>query len=122
MRNRFISLACWVSAIVISIVLSVLTAYVGMFSIFAIISIIWAALDSQRVHLRRYYTGISGGPITIFILFLILGWPIVFPWYLGMRLKIRFGVARLRDEYQQPKMSDSAIGAGLIQPWKGREL
>ena len=68
------------------------------------------------------YTGISGGPITIFILYLVLGWTIIFPWYLGMRLKILARVARLRDGYQPSPASNSPVGTGLIQPWKHREL
>jgi hypothetical protein len=123
MRKRLISLACWVSAVLITIALSALTAYWGVFPVFAVISIIWTVLDSKRVHLRRYYTGISGGPAIIFILFLVLGWPIVFPWYLGVRLKISAGVARLRDDRQPPLMPDSTTGpTGLVQPWRGLEL
>lgn len=123
MRNRLISLACWLSAIVITIALSAFASYCGTFPVFVLASIVWAALDSKRVRLRCYHTGISGGPTVIFILFLFLGWPIVFPWYLGMRLKISTGTARLRNEYQPWQMSDSTVGAsGLVQPWKGRKL
>jgi hypothetical protein len=95
----------------------------GWFPVFALASIIWAALDSRRVRLWRYHTGIAGGPVTIFVLLLVLGWPLVFPWYLGMRLKILFGVARWRDEYQPWQMSDPTVGpSGLVQPWRGRKL
>lgn len=123
MRNRMISLVCWVGAIVITVALSALTLYWGWFSVFALISIIWAVLDSRRIRLWRYYTGIAGGPLVIFILLLVLGWPIILPWYLGMRLKIWAGVARLRDEYQPWQMSDATVGpTGLVQPWRGRKI
>lgn len=123
MKTRFISLACWVSAIIITIALSAFAAHWGWFPVFALASIIWAALDSRRVRLWRYHTGISGGPATIFILFLVLGWPLVFPWYLGMRLKIWAGVARLRADYQPWQMSDPTVSpSGLVQPWRGRKL
>ncbi len=123
MKTRFISFACWVSAIVITIALSAFAIYWGWFHVFALASILWAALDSKRVRLWRYHTGISGGPVIIFVLLLVLGWPLVFPWYLGMRLKIWAGVARLRDEYQPWQMSDPTIGpGGLVQPWRGRKL
>jgi len=123
MKTRFISLACWLSAIIITMALSMFAGYWGWFPVFAVASIIWAALDSKRVHLWRYHTGISGGPVTIFILLLVLGWPIVFPWYLGMRLKICAGVARLRDEYQSCQISGPKVGpGGLVQPWRGRKL
>jgi len=53
----------------------------------------------------------------------LLGWPIVLPWYLGMRFKIWAGVARLRQEYQPWRMSDQTVGPnGLVQPWRGRRL
>jgi hypothetical protein len=101
----------------------VLTAYWGWFPVFVLASIIWAALDAKRVGLWRYKTGISGSPTTLLFLLLILGWPIVFPWYLGVRLKIWAGVAQLRDEYQPWHMSDPTIGPnGLVQPWRGRKL
>jgi hypothetical protein len=94
-----------------------------LFSVFVLFSILWAVLDSRRVRLWRYYSGISGGPVTILALLLLLGWPIIFPWYLGMRLKILAGVARLREEYQPWRMSDATMSPnGLVQPWRGRKL
>ncbi len=123
MKARIISLGCWVGAILITIALSAFAAYLGWFAAFALTSIIWAALDSKRVRFWRYHTGTSGGPVTIFILLLILGWPLIFPWYLGVRMKIWAGVARLREEYQPWQMSDLTIGpGGLVQPWRGRKL
>ena len=123
MKNRLISGACWLIAILFTGLASVVTAYYGVFQCFAVAAIIWAAFDCRRVKLRRYRTGIGGGPITIFVLFLLLGWPIIFPWYLGMRLKIFMGTARLREEYQPWRMSDATIGpTGLVQPWHGRKL
>jgi len=123
MKTRVISLSCWLSAILITILCSVLFARWGLFSTFTVVSIIWAAMDSRRIRLWRYYTGISGGPLTIFVLLLVIGWPLVFPWYLGMRLKIWAGVARLRDEYRPWQMSNHTLGpSGLLQPWRGRKL
>jgi hypothetical protein len=123
MNKTLISAACWIAAIVITVALSALASHWGLFSLFALTCIIWAALDSRQARLWRYYSGISGGPLTIFILLLFLGWPIVFPWYLGMRLKIMTGTARLREEYQPWKMSDETVGpTGLLQPWRGRKL
>jgi hypothetical protein len=123
MRNRLISLACWLSALVITIGLSLLAAHWKCFPSFVLASSIWAVLDSKRVRLRRYYTAIAGGPATVFILLMVLGWPVVFPWYLGMRLKIMTGTARLRDEYQASQMSNATMESnGLIQPWRGLKL
>ncbi len=123
MKQRLISLACWFGAIVGALSLAVLTGINGWFGAFALVSIVWAIIDSKSVRLWRYHTGISGGPTALFILLLIFGWPIVFPWYLGIRLKILFGVARLRAEYQSWQMSDPVISPnGLLQPWRGRRL
>jgi hypothetical protein len=123
MRNRLVSLACWLVAIIITVAASAITEYFGWFSMFVLFSIVWAVLDSRRIRLWRYYSGISGGPVTILALLLLLGWPIIFPWYLGMRLKILAGVARLREEYQPWRMSDATMSpSGLVQPWRGRKL
>lgn len=123
MKNRFISGACWLVAILFTGLASAVMTYFGLFPIFAVASVTWAAFDSRRLKLRRYRTGIAGGPLTILVLFLFLGWPIIFPWYLGMRLKILMGTAQLREEYQPWQMSDATIGpTGLVQPWRGREL
>ena len=123
MKNRLISGCCWIGAIFLTFALATVATLVGVFGLFALVTIIWAILDSRRVDLRRYHTGISGGPTTLFVLLLIFGWPIVFPWYLGMRFKIMAGTARLRDEYQPWQMSDPTVGPnGLVQPWRGRRL
>ena len=123
MKKRIISGCCWIGAILVTFALASVANLAGLFGLFAIVTMIWAALDSRRVDLRRYHTGISGGPATLFILLLIVGWPIVFPWYLGMRFKIMAGTARLRDEYQPWQMSDPTVGPkGLVQPWRSRKL
>jgi hypothetical protein len=123
MKKRLISGGCWIGAILLTFALAVVATLAGVFSLFALVTIIWAILDSRRVDLRRYHTGISGGPSILFVLLLIFGWPIVFPWYLGMRFKIMAGTARLRDEYQPWSMSDPTVGPkGLVQPWRGRGL
>ncbi len=111
------------SAIGITIALSVCAILWSVFPFFATAASLWVVFDSRRVEFWRYHTAISGGPTVIFILLLVLGWPVVFPWYLGMRLKNLAGTARLRDEYRPWQMSDSTVGANdLVQPWRGRKL
>lgn len=123
MKKRLIALGCWVAAIVATFGFAFVAKIYGWFEVFAVASVIWVLWDSKRVRFWRYHTGISGSPSTVFILLLVLGWPIVFPWYLGIRLKIWTGVARLRDEYQPWNMSDATVGpSGLVQPWRGRRL
>ena len=57
---------------------------------------IWAAVDSTKIQLKRYKSGISYGPVVIFICFVGL-WIVAFPWYLVMRHKILTGTAVLKD-------------------------
>jgi len=57
---------------------------------------IWAAVDSAKIQLKRYKSGISYGPVVIFICFVGL-WIVAFPWYLIMRYKIKTGTAVLKD-------------------------
>lgn len=57
---------------------------------------VWAALDSSKIHLKRYQSGISYGPVPVFILFTLF-WPITFPWYLIARHKIQTGRAILKE-------------------------
>jgi hypothetical protein len=58
---------------------------------------LWAAIDSSKIHLKRYKSGISYGPVALFFAVALL-WFIGFPWYLAMRCKIKTGTAILKDE------------------------
>ena len=58
---------------------------------------IWVAIDSSKIHLKRYKSGISYGPVALFFACVLL-WIIGFPWYLAMRYKIKAGTAILKDE------------------------
>jgi len=57
---------------------------------------LWAAVDSSKIHLKRYESGISHGPVVLFFGFVLL-WFIAFPWYLIVRRKIKTGTAVLKD-------------------------
>ena len=59
-------------------------------------SSLWAAIDSSKIQLKRYKSGVSYGPIVLFIACALL-WIIGFPWYLSMRYKIKAGTAILKD-------------------------
>ncbi len=83
---------------------------------------VWAGVDSARLHLRRYQSGISYSPIVLGILCSMF-WIVGFPWYLSMRHKITTGTARLRPEFEPWDMSSGQMSAkGLVQPWQGRKL
>jgi hypothetical protein len=58
---------------------------------------LWAAIDSSKIQLKRYKSGISYGPVVLFFGFVII-WIIAFPWYLIVRHKIKTGTAVLKDE------------------------
>jgi hypothetical protein len=58
---------------------------------------LWAAIDSSKIQLKRYKSGISYRPFILFIAIAFL-WIIGFPWYLAMRYKIKTGTAVLKDE------------------------
>jgi hypothetical protein len=57
---------------------------------------VWAAIDSAKIHLKRYESGISYAPVVLFFGFVLL-WFIAFPWYLVVRHKIKTGAALLKD-------------------------
>ena len=83
---------------------------------------VWAGLDSARIQLRKFESGISYGPVVLGVLCSFL-WILVFPWYLVMRSKIRQGTARLRPEFEPWNMDSGEISPrGLVQPWHGRKL
>ena len=60
------------------------------------ITAVWAAIDSSKIHLKRYKSGISYQPVILFLGVLLL-WVIAFPWYLIVRHKILTGTTVLKD-------------------------
>jgi hypothetical protein len=57
---------------------------------------LWAAIDSSKIQLKRYQSGISYGPVALFLGCVFL-WIVGFPWYLIMRHKIKTGTAVLKN-------------------------
>ena len=57
---------------------------------------LWAAIDSSKIQLRLYKSGIACHPVVLFFGIALL-WIIGFPWYLSMRYKIKTGTAILKD-------------------------
>lgn len=60
---------------------------------------IWAAVDSGKINLYKYKSGIAYKPVVLFIGVALL-WFIGFPWYLIMKYKIENGLAELKDQYK----------------------
>ena len=57
---------------------------------------LWAAIDSSKLQLKRYKSGISYGTVVLFFACALL-WIVGFPWYLAMRYKIKTGTAVLKE-------------------------
>jgi hypothetical protein len=92
-------------AVLLAVALSILTSLVcfefsgsavPLYTFMVFGTALWAALDSSKVQLQRYRSGIAHGPIVLFFGILLL-WIVVFPWYLTIRYKIKTGTAVLRD-------------------------
>jgi hypothetical protein len=98
MRNRFISLGCWLAGIVVVAALYLAAAVSGWWWL-VLVAIVLAALDARRVRIWRYRSDIARSPGTLFILMLLLGW-LILPWYIGLRLKILAGTAEFKDAYR----------------------
>jgi hypothetical protein len=62
---------------------------------------LWAAIDSSKIRLKDYNTGISYGPFVIFFCFMFL-WIVAFPWYLIVRHKIKTGTAIMKMDKLPP--------------------
>ena len=58
---------------------------------------LWAAIDSSKIQLRKYPSGISYHPVILFLAVSLL-WVIGFPWYLAVRYKIKKGFLAPKPE------------------------
>ena len=73
-----------------------MTVGVDVTWIMILLTSLWAAVDSSRLHLKRYKSGIAYGPVVLFLGCALL-WIVGFPWYLVMRYRINTGVAVLKE-------------------------
>lgn len=71
--------------------LPILVMYIIVFG-----TAIWAAIDSSKIQLKKYKTGIALSPIVLFIGIALL-WIVGFPWYLSVRYKIKHGTLPLKE-------------------------
>lgn len=86
----------------IVIVTVILSRVVGVNLMLLIVpgTALWAAIDSKKISLKKYKSGISAGPIALFCGVILL-WIVVFPWYLVIRDQIKTGKAVLKDAADQ---------------------
>ena len=88
-----------------------------------LLSSLWVAVDSSRLKLVRYNTGLSYKPLLLFFL-MIPVWYVSFPWYLVVRARIRSRKLIPMDEPNQrrchgfcsprAKLGMSAIVTGIV--------
>jgi hypothetical protein len=63
-----------------------------------------AAFDSTHIHLRRYRTWISYGPIGVFVV-CALFWPFALIWYFIVRVRIARGTMPVRDDFRATSLA-----------------
>jgi hypothetical protein len=68
---------------------------------------LWAAVDSNRIGLRRYKSGVALGPIALFFGIALL-WIVGFPWYVTVRGRIKRGAAQLKEEFRTADDADTS--------------
>lgn len=80
--------------LILALVLSGITKF-NFVILLVLLTAVWAAWDSSKIELKKYKSGISYGPVVVFICHIGL-WIVAFPWYLSMRYKIKNGLAQLK--------------------------
>jgi len=110
------------AGLVIGCGLLVALAHINLFVPLVVGTSVWVGIDSARVRLIRFQSGISYSPVALGILCSMF-WIGAFPWYLSVRHKILTGKASLKPEYQPLDMASGQMSPkGLVQPWQGRKL
>ncbi len=71
----------------------------GFIFLIVLATSIWASVDSSKIELYKYKSGIAVKPVILLIGCLFI-WIVAFPWYLSMRYKIKHGIAQLKDQYE----------------------
>jgi hypothetical protein len=94
--KTWIAILFTVGLLAVCILLSALIHF-DLSWIMVLCTALWAAIDSSKIQLKHYKSGISYGPVVLFFACALL-WIIGFPWYLVMRYKIKTGKAILKDE------------------------
>ncbi|MFZ6843458.1 hypothetical protein [Undibacterium sp. RuTC16W] len=61
-----------------------------------LVTALWASIDSSKLRLNQYKSGISYSPPVLFIAIAFF-WIVGFPWYLIVRYKVKNGTAVMKD-------------------------
>ena len=59
------------------------------------LSSVWATWDSHAIRIVRYKTQMANEPVMVLFL-CMTAWPIAFPWYVIVRVGIRYGLVPLK--------------------------
>ncbi len=92
----------WYWAILFTLTIVAATLFVSQLVGFDLVWIhifgttLWAAIDSSRLELKKYKSGISYGPVILFVAIALL-WVVGLPWYLAVRYKITRGLLELKQ-------------------------
>ncbi len=108
MKSAFIlSIKAWVAIALVTCVLAAFAISTGQFliAIAAFSTAGIAAFDSTHVRLRRYKTGLSYGPVGLFMV-CALCWPIGVIWYFIVRVRIARGTMPLRADFSRAHLAD----------------
>ncbi len=102
MKSTFtLSSKGWVAIVLVACILAAFAVSTGQF-LLAIVAFSTggtAAFDSTHVHLRRYKTCLSYGPVGLFVVCALL-WPFAVIWYFVVRVRIARGTMPLRDDFE----------------------
>lgn len=96
--NPWLAILLAIGLIIFSVGLTATTHY-NVVLIMILGTSIWAADDSKRINLKKYKSGISYGPVVLFIA-IAMFWIVGFPWYLSIRYRIKNGTAVLKEEIE----------------------
>ena len=97
----------WYLGLPFSLILIVVAAVVSEIVGFNLVWItilgtaLWAAIDSKKINLKKYKSGLSYSPVVLFIAVILL-WIAGFPWYLHVRYKIIKGLAEPKESEGEP--------------------
>jgi hypothetical protein len=102
MNNAFsLSARAWFAIGMVACLLAVVAFATGEFLLatVAFCSSGIAAFDSMQIHLRRYNTWLSYGPVGLFVVCALV-WPFALIWYFIVRVRIARGTMPLRDDFR----------------------
>jgi len=86
--------------VAVTVVVSVLVRF-DLTWIMVLGTALWVAFDSKKINLKKYKSGLSYGPVVLFLAVASL-WLVGFPWYLHVRHKIKNGLAELKESDREP--------------------